>query len=342
MNTKPTIKRMGKCDIQASFLASIRNRLPRHLSFPDELAELLNISRDSAYRRLREETILSLDEARILSDRFHVSIDSHLGRDSGSVLFEYGAHVGPGMSFRSWMESILAHMKTLESAPGTEVTWHSKDLPIFHYFQFPRLAAFKLFWWMNLSAGEDLGKERYDEALIPSELLDQGKQIWDLYSRFRSTEIISRELLNTTLRQIEYSCDGGLLTQSQAVELCHDCMQLINRLEEQTQRGAMRVDGQKPGAQFDVYLNELLIGDNTILFQTGEKRTTFMTYNNYNFLSTQHESFCGQTEQFMKSLLKKSVLISRVAEKERIKFFNRIHRQIDELLSDLNSNRIAC
>ena len=119
-------------------------------------------------------------------------------------------------------------------------------------------------------------------------------------------------------------------------------MQLINRLEEQTQRGAMRVDGQKPGAQFDVYLNELLIGDNTILFQTGEKRTTFMTYNNYNFLSTQHESFCGQTEQFMKSLLKKSVLISRVAEKERIKFFNRIHRQIDELLSDLNSNRIAC
>ena len=91
------LRKVGKSDIQSSFLASVRSRVPFNLSFPDELAELLNISRDSAYRRIREETILSLDEAKILCDRYSVSIDSLMARDSGNVSFELRAQTGSGV-----------------------------------------------------------------------------------------------------------------------------------------------------------------------------------------------------------------------------------------------------
>ena len=55
---------VNKENIQSSFLEKVRSKLPPTISFADELAELLDISRDSAYRRIRGETILSLDEVR--------------------------------------------------------------------------------------------------------------------------------------------------------------------------------------------------------------------------------------------------------------------------------------
>src|SRR6185503_15552827 len=62
--------------VQSLFFEQIRKRLSPHVSFVDELAELLDISRDSAYRRMRGETVLSLDEVKKLSVRFKISVDS--------------------------------------------------------------------------------------------------------------------------------------------------------------------------------------------------------------------------------------------------------------------------
>ena len=64
--------------IQSVFLEQIRAKLAPNLSFSDELAEILSISRDSAYRRIRGETVLSLDEAKILCNRYDVSLDGLL------------------------------------------------------------------------------------------------------------------------------------------------------------------------------------------------------------------------------------------------------------------------
>lgn len=332
METKMIPKRMGRSEIQSSFLASVRSRLPDHVSFPDELAELLKISRDSAYRRIREETIMSLEEVQILCDRYNVSVDSLMAQGSANVSFEICAQTGPGLPFKCWLESVLKHLQRLESVPGAAMIWHTKDLPIFHYFQFPRLAAFKLYCWKKLSGGEDFGKDPYDENLVGLDLIRLGEKLWDTYARLSSTEIVSREMIYTTLRQIEYAYDSGHLGQTQAAELCQDCTAMIQRLQRQTQRGCKQAEDTKsPGGSFDVYLNELLIGDNTILFQMGEKQTTFVTHNNFNILSTSHASLGRQTEQFMKFTMQKSVLISRVAEKERVKFFGRIYKQIEEV-----------
>jgi hypothetical protein len=331
MDTKVMLRKIDKSDIQSSFLKTVRSRIPFNTSFPDELAEHLSISRDSAYRRIRNETILSLDEARILCDRYSVSIDSLIAHESGNVSFELRAQNGSGLSFQSWLESILSNLETLGAIPGGDMIWHSKDLPIFHYFQFPRLAAFKLFFWMKLSTVEDFGREKYEEKLVGSKLISLGEKIWEKYSRIPSTEIICRELVNTTLRQIEYGFEVGLFDKARSLELCRDCAEMIRQLQNQTQDGFKRMDQAKPDGRFNVYVNELLIGDNTILFRMGEKRTTFVTHNNFNILSTGLESFGRMTEQFMNSMERKSVLISGVAQKERIKFFNRIYRQIEEL-----------
>ncbi|MGZ3753403.1 MAG: helix-turn-helix domain-containing protein [Mucilaginibacter sp.] len=69
---------MDSSQTQQLFFNHIRSKLPSHLSFVDEVAELLNISNDSAYRRIRGEKPLGLDEVQVLCNKHHVSLDQLL------------------------------------------------------------------------------------------------------------------------------------------------------------------------------------------------------------------------------------------------------------------------
>ena len=49
---------MEKNNMQLLFFQQIKELLPPHLAGADEIARVLNVSRDSAYRRMRGEKIL--------------------------------------------------------------------------------------------------------------------------------------------------------------------------------------------------------------------------------------------------------------------------------------------
>ena len=64
--------------VQFLFFNHIKNLLPTHLSLAEEVAEVLNISTDSAYRRIRGEKELPLEEAKKLCIKYHISLDQFL------------------------------------------------------------------------------------------------------------------------------------------------------------------------------------------------------------------------------------------------------------------------
>jgi hypothetical protein len=54
-----------------------------------------------------------------------------------------------------------------------------------------------------------------------------------------------------------------------------------------------------------------------------------------NILTTTHEVFCKQTEDYLVNLTTKSILISTTGEKDRNKFFNLMEEKIHHLKSRL-------
>ena len=66
----------------------IKELLPPHASLVDTVAEILHISSDSSYRRIRGETPVVLDEARELCQHFKLSLDQILNVKSGATLFQ--------------------------------------------------------------------------------------------------------------------------------------------------------------------------------------------------------------------------------------------------------------
>jgi hypothetical protein len=53
---------MAETDLQKELFVLIKHTLPSHISLVDEIADLLDISYDSVYRRIRGEKPISLNE----------------------------------------------------------------------------------------------------------------------------------------------------------------------------------------------------------------------------------------------------------------------------------------
>ena len=110
-----------------------------------------------------------------------------------------------------------------------------------------------------------------------------------------------------------------------------DCSVMLNDIKTQAEEGMKSTLTKKGSGEFNIYLNEVLIGDNSVLFKLGGKRLVFITANQFNILSTTNEYFCKLMEDYIENIINKSILISHTAERERSKFFNRMSAQIENV-----------
>jgi hypothetical protein len=319
--------------VQSLFFDSIRKRLPPNVSFVDELAEILSISRDSAYRRIRGETVLSLDEAKKLSDRFRISFDSVISPTSDVALFQYRTVNKDTFTFKDWLKTIDQNLMMLGRFENAELWYFAKDIPVFYYFDSPLLSAFKMYFWMSAVLRYDEYRGgKFSTTSVPKEFTAIGQQIFNHYTSIRRTEIWSEETLNVTLRQIQFYYDCGFFTDpSYGVQLCDEYSELLNNIRKWAEAGFK----EKKENSFDLYKNDLLIADNTILFKMAGKRMVFLPYNTLNILSTTHEPFCEHTDNYLTNLISKSEKISTIGEKQRNTFFNQMDQKIQMMRKKL-------
>src|SRR5882762_1404739 len=102
---------MEQPSVQQLFFQHIRNNLPPHLSFVDEIAGLLNISNDSAYRRIRGEKGISFDEIRTLCSHFKISLDQLFYLNSEAIIFTGRLADNNNFSFDLYLNNILKQLE---------------------------------------------------------------------------------------------------------------------------------------------------------------------------------------------------------------------------------------
>jgi hypothetical protein len=95
---------MHEAQLQDYLFQRIKEKLSATASLADAVAETLFISNDSAYRRIRGETPLVLEEARTLCARFSISFDEVLHSKSNTVSFLYSKINNQDYSFEKYLQ----------------------------------------------------------------------------------------------------------------------------------------------------------------------------------------------------------------------------------------------
>lgn len=319
--------------IQSQFLEEVKKRLPVHVAFADEIAEVLSISRDSAYRRIRGETILSLDEVSAICSHFKFPLDGLVSPSSGMVSFHSRFVTEDDFTFEKWLRSIEENIDMIVRSSNGQMVISAKDIPIFYYFNNAGLSAFKMFFWMKSILGyKKYEGENYNPELIPAALLELGKRIHEKFLCLSRMELWSDDTIHASLRQIEFYYDCGFFSSAnQAQALCDELSEILIGIRERAASGKSDTNGQP----FDLYKNDILIADNTFLFKLGDKRQVFINHNSLNVLTTANEVFCAQTEKYLQHLSNKATKISGTGEKERLRFFNTMEEKIRHLKKKL-------
>ena len=331
---------MDSSQTQQLFFNHIKSKLPQHLSFVDEVAELLNISNDSAYRRIRGEKPIGLDEVQLLCNKYQVSLDQLLQIESNTVIFSGNRFDKVSYGVYEYLQDICGKLELFKMLEQPHVYYHTKDTAIFHFMQFPELSAFKFFFWKRTLVGyPELAKQQFNGEETNKDILEIAKKIIENYIKLPSTEIWCEESINITIKQIEFYRQSNVFTSKQVVTKIYlQLEELLNHVELQAEAGKKFLYNQPVtagSASYNMYINECLIGDNSIFVKGGDRQITFLNHNGLNFMGTEDISFCDYTFNNLQNLIKKSSHISVIGEKERSIFFNTLREKIYKCKKDL-------
>jgi len=114
-------------EIQHSIFQQIKGSIPSSHSFIHEIAELLSISYDSAYRRVRGEKELTIEDLYKLATRYNLSIDSIFNVQSRNVTFNCVSLDSETFKVKDWLGLVLENIKNISSASEKEIIYAAKD-----------------------------------------------------------------------------------------------------------------------------------------------------------------------------------------------------------------------
>ena len=327
---------MESSSVQVSFFNHIKGLLPSHLSMVDAIAELLNISNDSAYRRIRGEKPISLEEMQKIATHFKISLDQFLHLSSDSFIFTGKLANATDHVFEKWMENLLQQVVFINSFQHKHMYFLLKDIPPMQQFLSPELICFKSFFWRkSILHYEEMRGQKFSLKNIDPRHVEIGKKIVQVYNQIPSTDIWNIESINTTIRQIQFYREANIFdTPEDVTELYNGLFKLIDHLEKQAEIGLKFLIGDKPDASaapYNLFNNELILGDNTVLAELNNRKITFLNHSVINFIGTQDERFNAHMFDNIQNLIKKSSQLSMVGEKERTRFFNRIRDKVKQV-----------
>ncbi len=313
----------------------IRETLPDEASLADAVAGVLHLSIDSVYRRIRGETPLVLEETKLLCEHFAISLDSLISARPGAVLFYTERLHAEHFSFTEYLAGIRDQLKKLEQAPKKEIIYVSKDLPLFHNFSDEPLFAFHYFFWMkSILRHPDFEGQNFSPDCLTDEIRSLGAEILDLYNRIPSTEVWNTECINSIIFQLEYYREAGYFNSAaDAMQVYESVLHVIAHIREQAEQGSKFLPGRHSGVYPDnlkFFYNRITLGDNTILAVAGEQVLAYVNYDVINYMTTTDQQFCRDMMAEVRSLIRRSTMISHSGEKQRNIFFHLLTSKVED------------
>ncbi len=318
----------------------IKELIPPDASMVDIVSGILHLSTDSAYRRIRGETPLVLDEVSQLCRHFKLSLDQLLNLQSGTTLFRNVRINTETYNYETYLKDLISQVQHVGNYIEKEIIYLSKDVPIFHNFYYHPLIAFRYFFWMKtILRKPEFANRIFDMNCVSPEIVKLSQDLSRAYNSIPSTEIWNTECINAAILQIEFYKDSGYFSKASDVREVYDSLeQTILHLKHQVEFGCKFMPDENPHTKknnFKFFFNRVVLGDNTILVVTDRVKTVFLNYDVLNYMLTRDESFCGPCYNDLQNLMKRATLISETSEKQRNIFFGILLSKISDRKKNL-------
>jgi hypothetical protein len=332
----------AKNSIQLKFFEKLKQIVPQNTSLANDIADVLQVSADGAYRRMRGESVLSIDEMMKLCQHYSMSPDFLPSADRTSATFLFRKMIYDESGFADYIKNIFVDLQKIHASAPKQIIYAAGDLPMFDQFLSPEYSAFKMFFWqravLNLSSME--GK-KFSVSAIRPEMAEMCRRISTTYMQIPSVEIWHLDTIASNLNLIEFAWESGMFASKEdALLICQKLSDILALVEKNAQKSSkFREEGKwaENEGNFTMYQSEFVLMNNHVFVTAGQAKILYLTHNTFNSMATTNSIFCEETEEWLKNLIQKSARISGEGEKQRHKFFRHSQEKISNLVSRISA-----
>lgn len=312
-------------------LNQIVSQYSRRSEAVNELSDILHLTPDAIYRRLRGESILNAEEVERLAHHYQISLDALLGTDARHVTFDFLPGAEEVVTVEHFMESVHSLLLDMQKCSQVKLYSISANMHLFYYVFAPKLFKFKLFVWGNTIWNiPALRMERYSEQIFPSFIDGLIQRIRQDFIAYHTIELWSMSMVDDTLNQLAYFTYSGRFESPRIVESLYDeLIDLIRLLQSFAAHGCKFNRPEVPQGLFDLYHNEVIHASQTFYVSSVEKDLVIMPFATPSFVITQNQQTCEHLAAWFDQIIRKSSPISTANEKNRNFFFNQILQNIN-------------
>ena len=319
--------------MQEKFIQYLKANSQENTSFVDEIATVLDIGYDAAYRRINLKTILSLEEAVKLSKHYKVSLNKLFEVGSqNTILTELSPPIHNKEGLEIWLKQSYNSVYPLTKLKNSSIIYSAKDIPLFHTLKDSYLSRYKIYVWLkDVDSEMTRNKVSFDDFIknIPESLLENAFKLGEVYKNINITEIWNNTTINGTLQQVLYYFESGALSKELALLICTDIEDVIRHVEKQAIQQSLI--GSKNKATYNLYNNDIHTMSNTIMVNTPNQKVFFTPFTVISYFKIEHQPTCELMFEFFEKQMSISKLLVNAGEKDRSLFFNRMHQKINRL-----------
>lgn len=314
-------------------LTKILNLIPENMKPVNYLMDVLDLGKESAYRRLRGEKVLSFEEIYKLSLALDFSLDE-ISENTETNRFVFN-HIGayqknPENNLIDYLYYYEEDIKNLVGGENVEIVCTLNHLQNVMLVEYDNLFKFFYFRWMHQMKEVPLNYF-YSDLVVPLEVRELCTRLGTLHKKLKKvTYIIDKDLYLNMIREIQYFHMRNLITEEELNVLKKEYLRYLEDSVRIVKKGT-----NSGGTQFDIYLSLLNVSSTTTYSSWDDnEKSCFWHYYGYPIF-TDNKKITGRHRYWIDSLKKYSTLISQSNELVLADFSNKQRGYLNNIAEDI-------
>jgi len=316
--------------INSKIINEIIRQSPGMKSPVKRLTKILSMSRETAYRRIRDQIPFSIDEMLVIAKQFNLSIDElfDLNLESHSLFNkEFSVEQESSDIYSGLIKGDIKIMEKLIASKNVKITAALNSIP----FRFlPYKSLFKLDYCHYMySAGKiSLITTRYSDIEVPPAIDDLHEKSISCFKRMNNiTCIVDSLLYSGIIKKIQYYHRLKIISDEDLRHLQSELFELLNVYENLLRNGK-----SSAGSNYTIYYSFFNLESNIIFFEYDDNSLLQIWIFPENPIVIKNNDQINMIQkQWIDSKIRNSILITKSADINQIEMIRDVYHQVEEL-----------
>ncbi|SBW02813.1 helix-turn-helix domain-containing protein [uncultured Dysgonomonas sp.] len=303
-------------------------KIPSGIKPADYITNVLGLSKESVYRRLKGTIPFSFEEMLCLAANLDFSMDElfkGFGDNRSAFNLQNNKLIGNENGFVSTLKDHCDTMESIYKAESNQIIMSTNCILAVFTWAFDNLFKFCYYKWLHQFGNTPLNFY-FSDLNITEEITNLKNRAISYSTAPNIVLITDRNFLNNTIKEIKYYQERGLISYDETLVLKSELKTFVESFFRFSPYGISQRKNQ-----YEIYLSSLNVENNTSYISYDNKFLSYYWMHSNSCVYTSDPKLCELQKDWLESLKKYSILISHSNQKMQAELYNEHLAQLEKL-----------